>query len=170
MKIRLLIVIGLLLITSGCINREVKDVFVKPIQNTNEIKFLYTPGTYKGEANGYNGKIVVSVTVTDSKITAIEILQQQESNYFVDENGVAIGETIDDELDNPIDETTEGEGTETEGPEVEPTEIDVFGEMDGLINMIILEQTTNLDLSTGATITKRGLIEAIQRALAEASL
>jgi len=169
MKIRLLIVIGLLLVTSGCINREVRDVFVKPVQTTNEIKFLYTPGTYRGEANGYNGKIVVNVTVTDSKITAIEIVQQKETNYFVDENGVTIGEATDDELDNPIDETTEGENIETD-EEVEPIEIDVYGEMDGLINMIIVEQTTSVDISSGATISKRGLIEAIQRALTEASL
>ena len=168
MKMKIILAICVLLITSGCINREVKDVFVKPVQTTNEIKFLFTPGTYKGEADGFGGRIVVSVTVTDSKILSIEILEQREVNFLVDENGVVIVE--DDETEIP-DDTVEGdETTPVDSLEPEGTEIDVFGVMDGIISIILAEQTTNIDFRTEATVTRRGLIEAIQRALTEASL
>ena len=171
MKMKFILAICVLLITSGCINREVKDVFVKPIETTNEIKFLFTPGTYRGEADGYGGRIVVSVTVTDSQITAIEILEQREVNFFVDENGNVIGEENGDETEMPGDETgDESETTTTDNPELEGSEIDVFGVMDGIISVILAEQKTNIDFYTEATVTRRGLIEAIQRALTEASL
>lgn len=42
----------------------------------------YTAGTYTGSGRGSNGDITVSVTCSDSQITGIEILEQDET-YFI---------------------------------------------------------------------------------------
>lgn len=46
---------------------------------------IYTPGTYTGEAEGYSGKIVVSVTVDPDKIVSIEIDESANSNQILDD-------------------------------------------------------------------------------------
>lgn len=46
---------------------------------------IYTPGTYMGEAEGYSGKIVVSVTVDPDKIVSIEIDESANSNQILDD-------------------------------------------------------------------------------------
>ena len=38
----------------------------------------YIPGTYEGAARGYRGKLVVNVTVTEDKISDIQIIKHKE--------------------------------------------------------------------------------------------
>lgn len=38
----------------------------------------YIPGTYEGAARGYRGKLVVNVTVTEDKISDIQIVKHKE--------------------------------------------------------------------------------------------
>ncbi len=40
---------------------------------------LYTPGTYTGTADGFNGKVEVTITTTDSTITAIDVAADGET-------------------------------------------------------------------------------------------
>lgn len=54
----------------------------------------YTAGTYTGKANGMKGEIVVEVTFDDQTITAIEIVEQQETPGISD----AAFETIPDAI------------------------------------------------------------------------
>lgn len=159
------VAIALALLTcllTGCLNKEAKDVFVTPIQSDTETtKFLYTPGTYRGTASGYNGPIEVEVTVSDSKIKSIEIISSSESNYIPESDP-----TVTEEPD-PSDETDP-----TENPSDEPTseEVEVVGALDGMINEILLQQSTQIDTVSGATVSCKALLEAIQRALTEAAL
>lgn len=43
----------------------------------------YTPGTYTGEAEGFQGNVVATVTVDANSITAIEIDESQNSNQLL---------------------------------------------------------------------------------------
>ena len=45
---------------------------------------IYTPGTYEGEGQGHSGKIVASVTVSESKIEKIELIEFNDSEFAVD--------------------------------------------------------------------------------------
>jgi len=172
MKMKNILIICVLLLCSGCLNPEVSDVFVKPVEAPEETKFIYTPGTYSGVAQGHGGLITVEVTVSDSEIKNITIVSQNESGYYLDE--LEPEEETGEGTETPIVE--EGEGTQvieentTPEEEVERTYIDIEAIMDGLINKILQQQSADVELVTGATLTSTGLIEAITRALTEASL
>lgn len=45
---------------------------------------LFTAGTYTGQADGHNGPIAVEVTVSESEITAVEIMSHNESAGITD--------------------------------------------------------------------------------------
>ena len=44
-------------------------------------KAIYTAGTYTGEGEGHGGTIKLSVTVSDKKITGIEVTENPESAF-----------------------------------------------------------------------------------------
>lgn len=48
------------------------------------LEAIYIPGTYEGEGRGHSGTVRVSVTVTDSKIEAIELIEFNDSEFAVD--------------------------------------------------------------------------------------
>lgn len=54
----------------------------------------YQDGTYQGEADGHNDLIKVEVTVTDGKISEVNILEHQETEGLVDEALVLVPEAI----------------------------------------------------------------------------
>ncbi|HSL94095.1 MAG TPA: FMN-binding protein [Bacillota bacterium] len=83
-------------------------------------------GTYEGEGEGYKSTIKVAVTVAGGKITAIDILEQDESPYASDP---------------------------------------AFDEMPDLI---ISEQSVEVDAISTATFTSIGIIEAVTNALENA--
>ena len=171
MNKRWLSILCILVLLSGCINKEAKEVFVTPITPTIENKFLYNPGTYRGEGSGYHGVITVEVTVSESKILYIEVLNHEEANYLIDIYGNPVEEN-QDEFDEVVDGETEEEQDENEVivEEIETEEVEILGAMDSLVSQIMLEQNTNVDVITHATVTSNGLKEAISRALAEAML
>lgn len=171
MNKRWLCVVCILVLLSGCMNKEANEVFVTPVKPITENKFLYNPGTYRGEGDGYHGSIVVEVTVSESKILYIDVLSHNEGNYLIDIYGNPVEEKQEEFVEDEVDETVENEETnEVETEEVETEEVEVLGAIDGLVSMILLEQTTNVDVVTHATVTSNGLKEAISRALAEAML
>ena len=166
MNKRLFIVLCIFVLLSGCINKEAKEVFVTPIAPEVDNKFLYTAGTYRGQGNGFHGPIVVDVTVSESKILYIEIVSHDEANYLIDLYGNPI--IMDDEVNDEETDETEDEPVEEE--EIETEEVEVLGALDGVLNMILLEQKTDVDAVTHATVSCNGLKEAISKALAEAML
>lgn len=183
MKKRCVLVFLFLVLLSGCINKEAKEVFVTPITPEKENKFLYNPGTYRGEGNGFHGPIVVNVTVSESQILYIEIVSHSEENYLVDIYGNPVifeDEFVEDEfVDEEVnDEETDSDQVESEEDdenaiipdEIETEEVEVLGALDSALSMIVLEQSTNVDVSTHASVSVNGLKEAISRALAEAML
>ena len=178
MKKRCLLVFLFLVLLSGCINKEAKEVFVTPITPEKENKFLYNPGTYRGEGNGFHGPIVVNVTVSESKILYIEIESHSEENYLIDMYGnpvifddeIVDDEILDDEMDSDQVESEEDDENAIIPDEIETEEVEVLGALDSALSMIVLEQSTNVDVSTHATVSISGLKEAISRALAEAML
>ncbi|MCF0111189.1 MAG: FMN-binding protein [Erysipelotrichaceae bacterium] len=157
-----------MLILAGCVNKEVKDVFVTPVStpDVTETKFLYNPGTYRGEANGYNGSIVVEVTVSDSKILSIEIVSHNESDYEIP---VTQEVTEPEDPENPEDEPKEEPGEEPL-PEELTEFVEVLGPMDSIKNIVLSEQTVAVDTISGATVSTKALLDAILRALNAASL
>ena len=170
-----LLVVLFLVLLSGCINKEAKEVFVTPIAPEKENKFLYNPGTYRGEGAGFHGPIVVNVTVSESKILYIEIESHSEENYLIDIYGNPVIEDDEEITDEIIDgeENDEIENEEelpNEEEEIETEEVMVLGALDGTVSMILLEQSTNVDVISHATYSINGLKEAISRALAEAML
>lgn len=172
MKKRWLCVVCILVLLSGCMNKEAKEVFVTSVTPITENKFLYNPGTYRGEGNGYHGLITVEVTVSESKILYIDVLSHDEANYLIDIYGNPVEEN-QDEFEDVVEDETDENVNEDEGiveEEIETEEVEILGAIDGLVNMIMLEQTTNVDAVTHATVTCDGLKEAISRALAEAML
>lgn len=44
----------------------------------------YKPGTYKGTAEGHNGDLTVEITVTESAITAVKVIDHQETDGISD--------------------------------------------------------------------------------------
>ncbi|MDE6107743.1 MAG: FMN-binding protein, partial [Oscillospiraceae bacterium] len=47
---------------------------------------IYNPGTYTGTATGFQGDIVVKVTVDDNKITAITVDESANSNQLLSDS------------------------------------------------------------------------------------
>jgi len=72
LSILLVLVLVLSTILAGCTK-----------ETTNEVgdsqKTLFTPGTYEGEGQGFNGPIKVAVTVTENEITKVEVLEHSET-------------------------------------------------------------------------------------------
>ena len=44
----------------------------------------YTPGTYTGTAEGHNGDVVVEVTVSEDAITAVKVIEHEETDGISD--------------------------------------------------------------------------------------
>lgn len=47
-------------------------------------KAIYNAGTYEGTADGRNGEVKVSVTVSDSKITDVKVTEHKETEGIAD--------------------------------------------------------------------------------------
>lgn len=86
----------------------------------------YNDGTYKGTAEGRNGNIVVSVTVTNGKIASVDVVEHEETPGLC-------------------------EGALSEVPA-----------------LIVKRQTTKVDSVSGATITSKAIMSAVDNALANA--
>lgn len=160
----------LVFLLSGCLNKEVDEVFVTPVTPEVENKFLYNPGTYRAEGTGFNGTIVVEVTVSESKILSIEIISHSEANYLIDQYGNPIVDDSDSYWDETDDGVVDEENSEVVEEEIITEEVEVLGAIDTMLNMILLEQTTSVDVISQATTSCNGLKEAVSRALAEAML
>lgn len=153
------VVLVFLMMLSGCLNREVKEVYVTPVAPEKEIKFLYTPGTYHGQSEGYHGVIEVEVVVSESEILSIEVLNHSEQNYL----------KMPVEPQNPEEENPDDSEDDLEVPQ-DAEEVEVLGAIDEIVNLMIYEQSTNVDIITNATESCEGVKEAVHRALAEAML
>ncbi len=86
----------------------------------------YNDGIYKGTAEGRNGNIVVSVTVTNGKIASVDVIEHEETPGLC-------------------------EGAISEVPA-----------------LIVKRQTTKVDSVSGATITSKAIMSAVDNALANA--
>ena len=51
-------------------------------ENTAELAF--TAGTYTGKASGYNGEVELAVTLSDTAVTAVELVSSKETQYVGD--------------------------------------------------------------------------------------
>lgn len=169
---------------AGCLNQTAKDVFVTPVTpDEEETSYLYSPGTYTGEAEGYSGVIRVSVTVTDSLITEIQILSILDQDYTASASQQESGAdgtsgTATENQDSGNAGVAEGTGSNAEEqtgearPDKEPEVISVQGIVDSLRGMVISRQSTALeaDLYTGATVSGAAFLKAVQNALDKAML
>ena len=63
----LILVLAMLLSFAGCAKTE-----EKPAEEP-KVEAIFTPGTYEGEADGFHGKIIAKVTVTETDITDITV-------------------------------------------------------------------------------------------------
>ncbi|MBQ1386930.1 MAG: FMN-binding protein [Erysipelotrichales bacterium] len=174
MKRKLILGLALMIFLGGCMNQAVKDVFVTPVHpDINTTSYLYTPGSYTGTGQGYNGPITVKITVNEANIIAIDILESAEANY-TKEIEVLVPVEEGETPEQPV--TGEEEPVEEGGPkmrtEIQYEDVEVIGKMDTVINEILANQSTSMDadLYTGATVTVQGLLEAITNAATEASL
>lgn len=164
-----LLTICLVLLLAGCLNTEAKDVYVEPVTKTADTtKFIYNPGTYEGTGTGYNGTIKVSVTVSESQIKDIVIEQSSEANYIL----VKQVETNENTNQDPTtDENNPGSDADATVATTETT-IEVVGALDSIVSTILSQQslTVSSDLMTSATVSGNALIDAIRKALNEATL
>ena len=176
MKKLLAVCLAGMLCLGGCMNETAKDVFVTPVRpDATTTSFLYTPGSYTGTGQGYNGPIEVRITVNEANIISIDLVSHNEANYILQkEMMVPVEEGEEESTDEkPVDEDPSGQPA---GPKMKTViveePVEVIGRMDTAINEILANQTTNLemDLYTGATVTVRGLLEAITNASSDASL
>jgi len=63
----LILVLAMLFSVVGCVGKT-----EKPAEET-KVEAIFTPGTYEGEAEGFHGKIIAKVTVTETEITDITV-------------------------------------------------------------------------------------------------
>lgn len=87
---------------------------------------LYKDGTYRGEADGYEDKIIVDVTVKADKIVNVKVVSQAESR---------------------------SKNAMTEVPK-----------------RILASQKAKVDAVTGATISSKAIMRAVEKALQKASV
>ncbi len=88
---------------------------------------IFTPGTYEGQGQGHAGTMVVSVTVSETEIKSIEILEFSDSEF-------------------------------AEGPAAQ------------LIENIIEANSADIDGVSGASMTSKGILGAVNDALSKALL
>jgi len=74
LAIILVLVLSLSTILVGCTKEQDTEVAGSDSTGT-----LFTPGTYEGEGQGFNGPIKVSVTVTENEITKVEVVEHSET-------------------------------------------------------------------------------------------
>jgi fumarate reductase flavoprotein subunit len=86
---------------------------------------IYTAGTYEGEGQGHQGPIVVEVTVNETEIEEIEIIEFNDSDFAV----------------NPANQMTEN---------------------------IIEANSAEIDAVAGASVTSKGVLDAVKDALSKA--
>ncbi len=116
MKQRLAIILIFLLVASlgftGCTSNE-------------EVEAIFVAGTYEGDGQGHAGPIKVAVTVSETEIESIEILEFNDSEFAVDPANT-------------------------------------------IIENIIKANSSEIDAVAGASITSKGMLEAVSAALAGA--
>lgn len=116
MKQRLAIILIFLLVASlgftGCSSNE-------------EVEAIFVAGTYEGDGQGHAGPIKVAVTVSETEIESIEILEFNDSEFAVDPANT-------------------------------------------IIENIIEANSSDIDVVAGASITSKGMLEAVSAALAGA--
>lgn len=107
-----------------------------------------TPGTYRGEAKGMNGTIVVDVTVTEDAIADIQFVETiPRENELIDTTHWLSGYLVD-----LLDETPQIFCTVT----------------DRLPQRILEAQSLAVDAVTGATVSSNGFVAAVRSALTQA--
>lgn len=74
LAIILVLVLSLSTILVGCTKEQDTEVAGSDSTGT-----LFTPGTYEGEGQGFNGPIKVSVTVTENEVTKVEVVEHSET-------------------------------------------------------------------------------------------
>lgn len=101
-------------------------------------KTALVPGTYVGSANGMNDKVEVTLTVTENTITAAEVTYQQET--------VGIGAPLLNK---------------------DGVQLDNIGSIPSLTipQAIVDNQSLNVDIVTGATVTSRAILSAAAEAI-----
>lgn len=52
--------------------------------NSEDVAAIYRPGTYEGEGQGHSGKMLVSVTVSESEIEKIDFIEFNDSDFALD--------------------------------------------------------------------------------------
>lgn len=87
----------------------------------------FKDGTYQGEGEGKGGTMKVEVTISDGKISDIELLEHAETDGF---------------WETPVEEITK---------------------------QVIEKNRAKADAVSGATLTSKGFLEAIENALAQAT-
>ncbi len=70
---------------------------------TKEPKKIYTAGEYTAEAEGKEGLVKIKVTFSESEITAIEVLEQNETPGFGDEALKTVAEQIKEKQSLSVD-------------------------------------------------------------------
>lgn len=88
---------------------------------------IYTPGTYEGRGQGHAGTMVVNVTVTESKIEKIDIVEFSDSEFAVE----------------PANQ---------------------------LVKKILDANSGDVDAVAGASLTSKGILEAVNDALSKARI
>lgn len=88
---------------------------------------IYTPGTYEGKGQGHAGTMVVNVTVTESKIEKIDIVEFSDSEFAVE----------------PANQ---------------------------LVKKILDANSGDVDAVAGASLTSKGILEAVNDALSKARI
>lgn len=111
------------------------------LDEANGEKTALVPGTYVGSAKGMNDKVEVTLTVTEDAITAAEVTYQQET--------AGIGQPLVNK---------------------DGVQLDIIGDIPSLTipQAIVDNQTLNIDVVTGATVTSRAILSAAADALKQA--
>ena len=104
-------------------------------------KTALVPGTYVGSAKGMNDRVDVTLTVTEDAITAAEVTYQQET--------AGIGSPLVNK---------------------DGVQLDIIGSIPSLTipQAIVDNQTLNIDVVAGATVTSRAILSAASDALTQA--
>lgn len=75
-------------------NKVNDNVLESNSSNNNVVTSKYKDGTFKGTAEGYNGPVTVSVTISSDKITAINVVSHEDDDAFFNEAKNVINKII----------------------------------------------------------------------------
>ena len=136
-------------ITSGAIKAAAAQALAQAAGTETATEPVHmTPGTYRGEAKGMNGTIVVDVTVTEDAIADIQFVETiPRENELIDTTHWLSGYLVD-----LLDETPQIFCTVT----------------DRLPQRILEAQSLAVDAVAGSTVSSNGFVAAVRSALTQA--